>query len=478
MPTEAQETLPVDKSEITPKPTMTESPNATARSETTAPAEAPMALTEPVRQSPSETADEREIRRIGGHFGARDMAEDHIVLGTPLVDFRTLMRQRNAERLQAVPVAPRIQSRVPYTGTLRAFRPELYDGGRREAEEQAYRAGMFCRAVLFGNEEAQRWCRDHSVQLAVATKDMRMVRALTGVAAGQAVLVPDELVTPIINLREDYGVARQRCQIHPMMSDTASVPRRSGGATAYFVGRETAVTASDPALDNVNLTARNVAAETRISNDYAEDSAIDLADFVANEHALAFATKEDNCLMNGDGTSTYGGIVGIRTAILGLAGAIDAASAHDTFLEIDSADLDGVVGALPEIPGLMPSWYASKRGEALMMGRLRTAAGGNTKTDMAGRVARQWDGDDIVISQAMPKGTGATDYSDVVMAIYGDLRMGVVFGDRRGMTMMTDPYSLSSYQQTKIIHSERFDIACHGVGDASEAGPIVALIGE
>jgi len=76
----------------------------------------------------------------------------------------------------------------------------------------------------------------------------------------------------------------------------------------------------------------------------------------------------------------------------------------------------------------------------------------------------------------MPTSTG--DLSDVVMAIFGDLRMGVIFGDRRGMTMMVDPYSLSSYQQTKIISSERFDINCHGVGDASNAGPIVALIGE
>jgi hypothetical protein len=45
------------------------------------------------------------------------------------------------------------------------------------------------------------------------------------------------------------------------------------------------------------------------------------------------------------------------------------------------------------------------------------------------------------------------------------------------MTMMVDPYSLSSYQQTKIISSERFDINCHGVGSSTEAGPVVALIG-
>jgi HK97 family phage major capsid protein len=74
--------------------------------------------------------------------------------------------------------------------------------------------------------------------------------------------------------------------------------------------------------------------------------------------------------------------------------------------------------------------------------------------------------------------TALTDISDTVMAIFGDLRMGVVFGDRRGITMIVDPYSLSSYQQTKIINSERFDLNCHGVGNATSAGPIVGLVAE
>lgn len=402
------------------------------------------------------------------------------MLGGNLADFRSRVAELKPPR--PVPTAPRIEARVPYAGTLNAFRPELYDGGRREAEEAAYRAGMFCRAAIFGDPDAARWARDHGVQLAVADKQtMRAARVLSGVTAGQSVLVPDELVTPIINLREQYGVIRRLAYLHPMMSDTATVPRRTAGVTAYFVGKEEAPTANDPGLDNISLTARNVAAETRIANDYADDTAINLADFVAAEFALAFATKEDDCAINGDGTSTYGGIVGLRTllnAAGGLAGAVDGASGHDTFAEITSADLDGVVGALPDFPGLMPVWLASKRGEALMFGRLRTAAGGNTKRDMAERAPKQWDGDAIEISQAMPKGTGSTDYSDVVMALYGDFRQGVVFGDRRGFTLMVDPYSLSSYQQTKLVGSERFDINPHGVGDSSNAGPIVALVGE
>ena len=427
--------------------------------------------------NPTINADAVQMRAIGAHFKLESDAEDQIMLGATVEQFRAFVRART-KKPDAVPTVPKIESRIPRAGNLRAFQAGLYDGGRREAEEQAYRAGMFCRATMFADSDATRWCRDHEVRMSIAGKDMRATRALSGLAAGQSVVVPDELILPIINLREEYGVARQRCRMHPMASDTASVPRRVSGATAYFVGRKAAVGDSDPTLDNVNLTARNVAAETRVSNDYAEDSAINLADFVAREHALAFATKEDQCLFNGDGTSDYGGIVGIRVAILGLAGAVDAGSGIDTFLEVTTPDLDAVVSAVPEIPGMNPAWYASKRGEALMFGRLRAAAGGNTKRDMSERAPKQWDGDDIVISQALPKGVGTTDYSNVAMAIYGDLDLGTVFGDRRGMTMLVDPFSLSSYQQTKIIHSERFDIAVHGVGTSADASVICALVGE
>lgn len=416
--------------------------------------------------------DADNIRAIGAHFNLRDLAEDQIMLGATVAQFRDLVRTQKAD---PVPVAPRVEANIPHAGNLRAFRQDLYAGGRREAEQQAYRAGQWCRAVIFGDQGASRWCRDHNVPLLSAGRGME-TRVLTGTGVGQSVLVPDELVLPIIDLREMYGLARRLCRIHPMASDTATVPRMLSGATAYFVGRESAPTASDPALDNITLTAKNVAAETRLSNDYADDSVINLADLIADEHARAFATKEDSCLINGDGSSTYGGIVGLRTAILGLAGAVDAATGHDTFAEIDAPDLRSVIAKLPDIPGINPIWLTSKVGQNAVFGRLTDAVGGNTKRDLASRMPDQWAGYDIQTSAEMPK--VLTDLSDVVMALFGDLRMGVLFGDRRGMTMMVDPYSLSSYQQTKIISSERFDINCHGVGTASAAGPVVALIGE
>jgi HK97 family phage major capsid protein/HK97 family phage prohead protease len=428
-----------------------------------------------------ESPDATEMRRIGVHFGLRDLAEDHAILGTDLGTFRTLVRKVLADRIQPVPVVARVEARIPqHAGSLRAFTTALY-GTRQAAEEAAYRAGQFCRATIFGDTESARWCRDFGVQLALAGHDMRQVRVLTGSGAGQSVLIPDELALPIISLREAYGLARRLCYIHPMASDTASIPRDTGDVTAYFVGRESVPTANDPTFDNINLVARNVAAETRISNDYAEDSVINLADYVAQKHARSFASKEDECLINGDGTSTYGGIVGLRALLTEAGGRVGAVLVstvtHNLYSEIDAGDLRAVIGTLPDFPGINPSWVVSKPASNAVFGRLTDAAGGNSKSDLGAGMPDQWGGYPIVTTQSMPKTLGSTDYNAVAMILFGDFRMGVVLGDRRGMTMIVDPYSLSSYQQTKIIHSERFDLNCHGVGDSTSAGPICALVG-
>lgn len=398
----------------------------------------------------------------------REKADEAIKKGTTADDFNrdamALMREKAKSQAgnYGIPDSGRIEMpKMHRYGRLKAFRDD------KEGLEAAYRSGMWARAVVFGDEEAMRWCKDNSV------------RVMTGTSSSTSSVVPDEMIQPIINLRESYGVARQRCFIQPMSSDTAVVPRRVSGVTAYFPGRTEATTESDAAFDDVNLVARELSALTRVSKAYAADAIIDIGDFLTNEIAYAFAVKEDDCLFNGDGTSTYGGIYGIRPKIIDgthTAGAVDAASGIDTLAEITADDLLGASGALPDFAGINPGWYTSKKGNSLVFDALKAAAGGNTMTDLSGMPAKQWLGDEVVISQVMPKVT--TDLSNVAMLVYGDLNMGATFGDRMGIDVdiLTERYA--EYRQIGIMATERMDIVVHGLGDNTDAGPIVALIGE
>ena len=203
---------------------------------------------------------------------------------------------------------------------------------------------------------------------------------------------------------------------------------------------------------------------------------IDQATWLSEENAYALAEKEDDCLFKGDGTSTYGGIQGVRSKLLGLAGAVDAASGHDTFAEIDASDLTTMMAALPQYAHANAKWYVSQTGYQLIFQALAQAVGGVTMLETGNVQLRSYSGYPIVISQKMPTSTG--DLSDEVMLLFGDMSKAATLGDRRSITVKVDESRYLDYDQLAIQGTERFDIVVHDVGDAATVGCLVGLVGE
>ncbi len=338
------------------------------------------------------------------------------------------------------------------------------------ADHKAYRMGMWALAVLHKNARAQHYCQNQGIiQNALATNDN---------AAG-GFLVPEEFSTAIIDLREMYGVFRANARVRPMASDTMLIPRRASGVTVYFVGEGVAITPSDPAWNQVRLVAKKLAGMTLMSSEIDEDAVVDLGDYLAAEFAYALALKEDQCGFNGDGTSTYGGITGLTQLLKasgGLAGAVDAASGHDTFAEIDAADLSSVMGKLPAYARPRAKWYVSSTGFDVMFGRLMIGAGGNTMQNIQGGYQPMYLGHPVVITQVLP--TATTDLSDLVMILFGDLALSSSLGSRRGIRVQVSDERYFDTDQIAVKVTERIDIVNHDVGDTTTPGPVVALVGE
>jgi HK97 family phage major capsid protein len=197
--------------------------------------------------------------------------------------------------------------------------------------------------------------------------------------------------------------------------------------------------------------------------------------------AWAFSKKEDECFIDGDGTSTYGGIVGLRTKIIDgnhAAGAVDGASGNDTIPEMDAADLDNVRAALPEYAEMDPKWLVSKAFKNKVHDAITRAAGGNTMEMLGNEKPKAaYLGDEIVVSQAMPKSLTA-DYSNLAMAFYGDFSLACALGDRRGFAVQVLRERYAEYRQIGVLGFERFDINIHDLGDGDDAGAVVGLIGQ
>jgi HK97 family phage major capsid protein len=260
-----------------------------------------------------------------------------------------------------------------------------------------------------------------------------------------------------------------------MASDAASIPRRDTGVTVYFPGEAGAVTASQGTFSNVGLSAKKMATLIKGASEFDEDAVIDLAEWLATEIAWAFANKEDDIGFNGTGTSAYGGMTGAVTKLLDGthdAGKVVAATNHDTFAEIDTSDLASLIGKLPAyaLPGA--AWFASQMGFATVFCRLASTAGGIIMQDGL----PTFMGFPVRVTQVLPQVT--TDLSGSVMLLFGDLSLAATLGERRGVTIARSEGRHLELDQIAWRGTERVDIVVHDVGDASTAGPIVALVGE
>jgi HK97 family phage major capsid protein len=361
-------------------------------------------------------------------------------------------------------------ARVVIQGSVRAFKGVGERVGMSDLEA-AYRSGQFLRVALFGNQDAARWCMDAGVDMrqgkfdgATAVGQRIDMRALTGgIFSSAGWLLPSELSTAIIINREEYGVSRRICNVMPMSTASMPIPRLTSGVTAYFVGEGTEGTQSDPEGDQVTLTLKDLMATTRIGNSTAQDAAVPLAEMVAREQARARAVKEDACLILGNGTSTYGGMMGVRTLLNNAdysGNIVAAASGHDTFAEIDNGDVTQLIGRLPVYARAGARFLVSGTGDANVFGRLKLTAGGNTVQSVQGRIVEgEYAGFPITIAHDMPD----SPTNGEVCIVLGNFELGVAFGAGQGMMMTVDPYTRAKWNQTEITTVERIDINAHGI---------------
>ena len=340
-----------------------------------------------------------------------------------------------------------------------------------DTAEQAYRAGMglfagsLRRAVTEDtHQKATSYCREHGIFNTLQE---------TNPAKGGA-FVPNEFSSAVIRLVEEYGVFRNNARKVPMSRETLTVPKANGRLTTYFVSEGNAPTASDMTSEPLTLTARKLSSLTYVSNELTADAAISVAGLLAQEIGYAFALKEDQCGFLGDGTSTYGGIVGVTNAVDATYSTETAATGHDTWPELDMDDFLEVVAALPKFPGIQPKWYIHSAGYHQAMGRLMAAAGGNTwQMIQDGVWTPQFLGFPVVFTQVLTETLAAAS----VACVFGDLGLGAYFGDRQMLTVKESEHYRFINSELTVLAEERFDInIVSRINDAGNgAGALVVM---
>lgn len=353
----------------------------------------------------------------------------------------------------------------------------------KSAEERAYRFGQWALANI-AKSMPGRFAFPGAIKF-TENYITKLQTGLTDSAGGYA--VPEEFGSDLIDLREQYGVVRRVFKRVPMASDSRTDPRRTGGLTAYFTTQGAAGTESTKAWDQVRLVAKDLMVIATYTNQLAEDAVISIGDDLANEISYALAYKEDDCGMNGDGGLTYGGIQGVRTRLDSVDGAgTDSAgvftqASSNTWSAVTLSDFNNVVGKLPQYADTPNAcWIAHRAFYYGVMQKLELAAGGVTAQEVSDGRRRPrplFLGYPVEFSQVMPSATATSTIS----AVLGDFTLGASFGDRQQDAISFSEHATvggnSVWERNCIAVRgvERFDINVHSVGDASTAGPIVAL---
>lgn len=349
-------------------------------------------------------------------------------------------------------VVPAIARR---TTTLKAF------DNTTEGEREAYASGQFLLATIAKRPKSIQWCKDHGY----LTNAMSEGDSLKG-----GNLVPPEYESAIIKRMEEYGVVPRYIRQTSMAGETKSVARRISGLTVYFPGEGVALTDSDMVHNQVNLTAKKATTLTKISSELSEDAVVSMADELAEEIAYAHAVKIDQIAFLGDGTTTYGSMVGLTTALA--AGSTATATGHATLAALDVADTVAAVAKLQQVPGIRPVWFVHSAVYWNALARLQLAAGGNNATDLGNGPQLQYGGYPVVFTQALT----AAPTTGTVWGYFGDLSMAATMGMRRGLTIAADTSVYFASDQIGIRSTYRYDIKVHETGTASVGGPIIKCV--
>ncbi|MBP7001713.1 phage major capsid protein [Amaricoccus sp.] len=173
--------------------------------------------------------------------------------------------------------------------------------------------------------------------------------------AGSATAGSDLIATDLLSgsfidlLRRKSAIMRANPTMLGGLVGNIAIPRQTGGATAYWVGEDSAPTQSGAAFDQVTMTPHTVGAFTEISRRLLLQSSVDVEALVRRDLATVIALAIDGVALNGSAdTDAPDGLKDYATPI----NAVDfAASGAPTFAEIvamesaiaaDDADVDSM----------------------------------------------------------------------------------------------------------------------------------------
>jgi HK97 family phage major capsid protein len=345
---------------------------------------------------------------------------------------------------------------IQYGGSIRHF----HDA------EQAYRCGQFIAGYVLGDASAREWCERNDVY----------TRAMGGSSANNGgAFVDDVLSQTLIRNVEEKNEVYTEMQRFPMTSDTLLVPKRTGGFTGAWIAENAEISTSDATASQVQLVAGKYAVGVKVANELLADSVIDLSQMVVQEFTTAYTAALTEAVVNGDGSSSYGGITGILDSVGGILASGSAGSIVTTDVGIN-LPTEVTIDSFTELLAKTPR-YALDNAKFIcspyiyhsVLQRLDLAQG---VSSLQSGMGPNFLGYPVLLSQAMP---GSAANTGDCIALFGDFSRAGAFGIRRDFEIRSSADRFVEFDMTALFGTLRATAVWHDLGSASAAGPVVGL---
>ena len=236
----------------------------------------------------------REISAIGEKFGQKELAGEAIQKGTDLNNFRDLI-------LKGMNVNNEINTQ------------KNAEIGMNESELKSYSFGKALRASITGD-----W-KDAGLELEASRAVAKALgqesrgfyvphdilkRDVTVGGTGTNIVATDTLAGSFIDmLRNKSALMGLGARTLTGLAGNVSIPKQTGGASAYWVDEAGNTTASDMTLSNIGLSPKTVSAKTGYSRQMLLQGNPSVDALVMSDLAMALSLEIDRAGVAGTGTS-------------------------------------------------------------------------------------------------------------------------------------------------------------------------------
>lgn len=256
----------------------------------------------------------------------------------------------------------------------------------------------------------------------------------TDVDADGGYLVPENLRDTIIEAVVEYSDVRSLATVVTIgKGDSLRIPKEIGEFAAAWVAQRAAVPATgNPTFGNESIDVHKMYAKPLVTEEMLEDLDFDVEGWLARRIGEKFARLEGAAHVVGTGSGQPEGVLAAGTGITGITAAGAAAITADELLDL-VFELDDVYER--------NATFLLRRSTLKMIRKLKDSDGGYIwSPGLDARAPASLLGYSYKTAPDMPAATTGNK-----AVVFGDFRAGYLIVDRRGVSMLRDPYSSKPY---------------------------------